>query len=167
MVSGRMGARIGVISVRIARDNRGDFRRDRRDDRRNFRQDRRDDRRDFRRDRRGDRRDFRNYRQGHRPPAWDRNRHFNRHDWQRNFRADRRYRWHEYRRPHGWYYRRWEYGMTLPFFFWTQDYWINDYWQFGLQDPPYGYVWVRNGRDAMLVNVESGYILRVVYGLYY
>ena len=57
--------------------------------------------------------------------------------------------------------------MILPSIFWARRYWINDYWQFGLQNPPYGYVWVRYGRDAMLVDVYDGRILRVVYGLFY
>jgi Ni/Co efflux regulator RcnB len=36
-----------------------------------------------------------------------------------------------------------------------------------LPDPPYGYVWVRYGPDAMLVAVDNGQILSVVYGLFY
>lgn len=57
--------------------------------------------------------------------------------------------------------------MILPVFFWTRDYWIDSYWQFGLMNPPYGYVWVRYGDDAFLVNVQTGLILRVVYGVFY
>ena len=34
-------------------------------------------------------------------------------------------------------------------------------------DPPYGYVWVRYGDDALLVDVDTGEILRVVYGVFY
>jgi hypothetical protein len=109
-----------------------------------------------------------NYRRGHRPPNWARHRrNFNRRAWQRNFRAHRRFHWRPYRRPTGWYSRHWEYGMTLPFLFWTENYWINGYGQFGLEDPPYGYVWTRVGDDALLVDVETGYILRVVYGVFY
>jgi Ni/Co efflux regulator RcnB len=36
----------------------------------------------------------------------------------------------------------------------------------GLIDPPYGYVWVRYGPDALLVNVENGLILSVMYGVF-
>ena len=57
--------------------------------------------------------------------------------------------------------------MIFPRAFWDRRYWINCYEDFGLADPPYGYVWVRYGGDAMLVNVQTGRILRVVYGLYY
>jgi hypothetical protein len=33
--------------------------------------------------------------------------------------------------------------------------------------PPYGYEWVCYGDDALLVNVYTGEILQVVYGLFY
>lgn len=123
--------------------------------------------RDDRIDRRN-RHDWDRYRPGHRPPAWERqHRHFNPGHWQRNYHADRRYRWGHYRRPPGWYYRRWVYGATLPTIFWGRDYWINSYWNYGLIDPPYGYVWVRYGGDAILVNVHTGVVLRVVYDVFY
>ena len=69
--------------------------------------------------------------------------------------------------PHGWYYQRWAYGQVLPLMFWGRPYWLDSYWQFGLMDPPYGYVWVRYGPDAMLVAVETGLILSVMYGVFY
>lgn len=106
------------------------------------------------------------YQAGRRPPEWDRYRNFDRRAWQENGRAQRRYHWNSYQRPRGWYYRRWTYGMVLPSLFWGRQYWIDSYWDFGLPDPPYGYVWVRYGDDALLVNVETGDILRVIYGLY-
>ena len=102
-----------------------------------------------------------------RPRDWRRYRNFDRRAWQRNFRAERRYRWRRYHRPPGWYYRRWTYGMVFPRAFWHRRYWINDYWRFGLENPPYGYVWTRYGTDAVLVNIYTGVILRTVYGLYY
>jgi len=129
---------------------------------------RRYDRRD-RRDRFDHRRyDWRDYRPGQRPREWDRyRRRFDPRHWQRNFDAPRRYHWEPYRHPRGWYYRRWTFGTILPFAFWTRDYWIDSYWDFGLLDPPYGYVWVRYGPDAILVNVHTGVILRAVYGVFY
>ncbi len=57
--------------------------------------------------------------------------------------------------------------MMLPRRFWARRYWIDSYWQFGLRNPPYGYVWVRYSSDALLVNVQSGRVLRVVYSLFY
>jgi len=108
------------------------------------------------------------YRPGQRPPHWDRyHRNFNPGHWHGNIYAPRRYHWGPYRYPHGWYYRRWVYGAILPSIFWGRDYWINSYWDYGLMDPPYGYVWVRYGDDAILVNVATGVVLRVVYGIFY
>ena len=106
------------------------------------------------------------YQPGRRPPNWNSHRNFDRGAWQGNEQAQRRYHWNSYQRPSGWYYRRWTYGMILPSFFWGRQYWIDSYWNYGLSDPPYGYVWVRYGDDALLVNVENGDILRVIYGLY-
>lgn len=110
--------------------------------------------------------DWNKYQQRQTPPALKRHRSFDIHPWQRNFRAQQRHRWQPYHRPEGWYFRRWVFGMVLPTFFWTRQYWIENYWEFGLPDPPYGYVWVRYGDDALLVNVRSGYILQTVYDLF-
>ena len=107
------------------------------------------------------------YRPGQRPPEWREHRGINPRLWERNFSATQRYRWGPYYRPDGWYYRRWTFGMVLPSIFWTRNYWIMDYWMFDLMNPPYGYVWVRYGDDALLVNVQTGLILRVVYSVFY
>ena len=93
---------------------------------------------------------------------------YNRHIYNRSFWATHRFHWRPYVRPHGWYYRRWVYGEFLPVFFWTQDYWLDNYWQFGLGDPPYdSAVWVRYGDDAILVDTDTGEIIQVVYGVFY
>ena len=105
---------------------------------------------------------------GHRPPQWERYRHsFNPHDYRWNRYAEHRYYWHHYVAPQGWYYRRWSYGEVLPPVFWGRQYWLTGYWNFGLIDPPYGYVWVRYGDDALLIDVASGQILSVEYGVFY
>ncbi len=110
--------------------------------------------------------DWHTYQPGKRPPEWRVHRDFNRQLWQRNVRAPRQYHLTPYRRPTGWYAKRWAFGMVLPQLFWARDHWVDQYWMFGLENPPYGYVWVRNGDDALLVNVATGYILQVVYGLF-
>ena len=56
----------------------------------------------------------------------------------------------------GWYAQRWTYGQILPSLFWAQDYWLNDYNDFGLVPPPPGTVWVRDGNDALLIDQQSG-----------
>jgi len=110
--------------------------------------------------------DWGQYQQGHTPPKIKNPPRLDFHMWQRNFSAPRHFHGKPYHRPDGWYYRKWSFGMVLPLFFWSQDYWIADYWDFDLPDPPYGYVWVRYGDDALLVNVRTGFILQVEYDLF-
>ena len=94
------------------------------------------------------------------------NRNFDRHAYQRNFNAPRHYHVGVYARPHGWYYHRWVYGEILPAFFWSQNYWISDYFDYGLADPPPGFIWVRYGDDALLIDQNSGEVLQVEYGVF-
>ena len=44
-----------------------------------------------------------------------------------NFRAARRFRAPTYRRPPGFYSRRWGWGEFLPTLFWARDYWLIDF----------------------------------------
>jgi Ni/Co efflux regulator RcnB len=37
---------------------------------------------------------------------------------------------------------------------------------FGLAPPPYGYEWVRNGDDALLIDTNTGEILQVEYDVF-
>jgi Ni/Co efflux regulator RcnB len=73
------------------------------------------------------------------------------------------YRGGAYHGPRGYSYHRYAYGQTLPSIFWAQNYWINDYSDYGLSYPPAGCVWVRYGDDAILIDQYSGEILEVVY----
>ena len=112
--------------------------------------------------------DWTAYQPGHRPPQWQQHRaNFNPHPYQWNRTSNQRYHYQHYVQPRGWYYQRWVYGQILPGLFWGRDYWLANYYGFGLIDPPYGYVWVRNGDDALLVDVENGQILSVEYGVFY
>ena len=77
------------------------------------------------------------------------------------------YRGGDYRGPSGYAYRRWAYGDILPSIYWGRDYWIDDYYDYGLADPPPGCVWVRYGNDAVLIDEDSGEILEVVYDQFY
>jgi hypothetical protein len=112
--------------------------------------------------------DWHNYQPGHRPADWNSRNHnvdFRAYQWNRT--AQIRYHYRPYEPPHGYYYRRWAYGQIFPTIFWTQNYWLTDYYTFGLDNPPYGYVWVRYGPDALLVNVYDGQILSVEYNVFY
>jgi Ni/Co efflux regulator RcnB len=84
-----------------------------------------------------------------------------------NYRALKRYRAKPYIRPKGWYYHRWIFGDILPSLFWARQYWINDFWLYGLPVPPRGHVWVRYDKDALLVEISTGVILQVIYDIYY
>ncbi|MEI9988413.1 MAG: RcnB family protein [Rhizomicrobium sp.] len=104
---------------------------------------------------------------GTRPSNWNQfPRTFDRGTYQRNVTASRHFHWQTYTQPSGWYYRRWVFGQVFPKIFWAQNYWLTDYWMFDLPVPPYGYVWVRYGDDAVLVNKQTGVVLQVVYGLF-
>lgn len=102
----------------------------------------------------------RNYRRdNNRNRSWRNN--FNR----RNVTASRHYRWRgrSWNWPSGYHYQRWNFGMTLPSIFWSNNYWISDYSDYGLGAPPFGTVWVRYNDDAILIDRDTGEILEVVY----
>jgi Ni/Co efflux regulator RcnB len=88
-------------------------------------------------------------------------------NYHRNYRASRRFHAPSYRRPSGWYYRRWSWGDMLPSLFWSNQYWINDYGLYDLPPPPPGTVWVRYGDDAILIDRYNGEIIQVAYGIFY
>lgn len=110
----------------------------------------RDGRTDYRRAYGGPRRDYSGFR-----------------DYHRSFNSSRRFRAAPYRRPAGWYERRWTFGEFLPALFWSSSYWLNDFDYYDLPPPPYGTVWVRNYDDALLIDRDSGEIISVRYGVFY
>jgi Ni/Co efflux regulator RcnB len=87
----------------------------------------------------------------------------------RVFNPGARFHWRGgfWRGPPGWYYHSWFYGQILPYGWFAPDWWINDYWYYDLPVPPYGYEWVRNGPDALLVNIDTGFVAEVVPGIFY
>lgn len=81
----------------------------------------------------------------------------------------RRYQWRgaPWRPPVGFYSFRWQYGQILPWTWYTPNYYLNDYWNYGLPRPPIGCEWVRAGDDAILVDVFTGRVYQVVYNLFW
>jgi Ni/Co efflux regulator RcnB len=69
--------------------------------------------------------------------------------------------------PSGYGYRTWYPHEYLPFVFLNATWFLNNYYYYDLPAPPYGYRWVRYGPDALLVNVYSGEVVDVVYGVFY
>ena len=86
--------------------------------------------------------------------------------YQHNYQAARTYHVGVYRRPPGWVSHRWGYGQILPRAYWAAPYLIADYWLFALEVPPVGFEWVRDDTDAILVNVTTGQIIQVEYGVF-
>lgn len=101
------------------------------------------------------------------PQGWDkRPANVDRGAYQHNFQASRSFRIGPYRRPPGWVPHRWAYGQILPRVYWGPQYLIADYWLFALEVPPAGYEWVRDDTDALLIDVNTGEILQVEYGVF-
>jgi hypothetical protein len=124
------------------------------------------------RDRRGDRdndrdrwRDRGGY--GH----YDQRRDSRRSDWsrfRRNLQSPHRFRFGIYQAPRGYYYRRWHFGERLPPAYFVRDYWLTNYFVFGLFAPPSpDLVWVRYGPDALLIDRYTGEIVQVRYNVFY
>ncbi|HEY5106919.1 MAG TPA: RcnB family protein [Caulobacteraceae bacterium] len=86
--------------------------------------------------------------------------------YQRSYQAARRFNVGAYYQPRGWYYRRWGYGDYLPFGWFAASYYLNGF-DYGLPAPPIGAEWVRNGPDAVLVDIWTGEVLSVEYGVFY
>ena len=69
--------------------------------------------------------------------------------------------------PPGWAYRQWAVGAMLPPLFLVRDYWYADWATLGLAPPQPGFQWVRYGPDLLLVNVTTGQVVDVAYGVFY
>jgi hypothetical protein len=69
--------------------------------------------------------------------------------------------------PPGYGYRRWGIGMVLPPLFLVPTYYYADYAGLGLPPPEPGFQWVQYGPDLVLVNVATGQVVDVAYGVFY
>jgi Ni/Co efflux regulator RcnB len=58
-------------------------------------------------------------------------------------------------------------GQSLPLVFLGSAYYFTNYAALGLDPPPFGYQWVRYGPDILLVNIRTGQIMDVEYGVFY
>ncbi len=67
----------------------------------------------------------------------------------------------------GWEHHYWRRGEFLPAVFFQPNYFIDDWWVYGLWQPDYGYQWIRVGADALLINLATGAVVDVVPGVYY
>ena len=69
--------------------------------------------------------------------------------------------------PPGWAYRQWAVGAMLPPLFLERSYWYADWAALGLPPPQPGYEWVRYGPDLLLVEIDTGRVVDVAYGVFY
>lgn len=72
-----------------------------------------------------------------------------------------------FRYPMGWSYRYWTIGDILPGLFLSSAYYYDNVRPLGLEVPPPGYRWVRYGPDLLLVNLRTGSVEQVAYGVFY
>jgi len=68
--------------------------------------------------------------------------------------------------PPGWHYRRWTIGARLPPLLFAPAYFYPGWAALGLEPPPPGYAWVRYGPDLLEVNLVTGEVEDVVYGVF-
>lgn len=85
----------------------------------------------------------------------------------RQWHSPQRYRGYNYRAPPGFYVRHWGFGDFLPRAWWTPDYRLDSWWDYGLPIPPIGYEWVRVGDDALLVDIYTGRVVQVAYDIFW
>lgn len=106
-----------------------------------------------------------------RDDRWDRGwRDDDRYDW-RNWRGrnGERFRMGRYDAPRGWSYgyRRLNIGIFLSSRLYDRGYWIDDPYHYRLP-PAYGpYRWIRYYDDALLIDIRTGYVVDVVYRLFW
>jgi Ni/Co efflux regulator RcnB len=72
-----------------------------------------------------------------------------------------RYHW-----PRGYGYQRYAVGYHLPRAYWVRDYYIDNYADYDLGPPPDNYQWIRYGPDILLIDLDTGQIAQVVYGVF-
>lgn len=82
-------------------------------------------------------------------------------------RAPHRFRVGVWHAPRGFHYRRFVLGERVPRILLAPTFYLTAYSTYGLLEPPEGFVWVRVGPDAVLVDTETGEVIRVVYGVFY
>ena len=57
--------------------------------------------------------------------------------------------------------------MVLTSGLWGQDYWIDDPWSYRLPEAYGPYRWVRYYNDALLVDGRSGFVVDVIYDIFW
>jgi Ni/Co efflux regulator RcnB len=69
--------------------------------------------------------------------------------------------------PRGFVFRHFRLGERVPTVLLAADYFLTSPWLYGLEAAPYGYVWIREGSDAVLVDRYTGAVVQVAYDVFY
>lgn len=100
--------------------------------------------------------------------------------WNGNWRNNSRYDWKNYRHRHyslfnlgyyydpfGWGYSPYQVGWRMWPSYFSNNYWLNDPWQYRLPYAPPGTRWIRYYDDAVLVDMWSGQVVDVIYSFFW
>ncbi|HSC18097.1 MAG TPA: RcnB family protein [Rhizomicrobium sp.] len=69
--------------------------------------------------------------------------------------------------PRGFVFRHFRLGERVPTVLLASEYFLLSPWLYGLEAAPYGYVWIREGSDAVLVDRYTGAVVQVAYDVFY
>ena len=101
----------------------------------------------------------------------DGDRHDDRRRWEHGRYPSVYFSTHRYRNywrpPSGFYVRTWGFGDFLPRGWYGQQYYLSDPWNYDLPLAPPGYIWVRVGYDALLVDDYGGRVVQVVRNVFW
>jgi Ni/Co efflux regulator RcnB len=68
--------------------------------------------------------------------------------------------------PSGFSYRRFSVGEHVPNMLLGDSVVLSDYQNYALDTPPSGLTWIRDGKDALLIDVRTGEVIQADYDLF-
>lgn len=68
--------------------------------------------------------------------------------------------------PSGFTYRRFSVGEHVPSALMGDSVVLNDYQNYALESPPSGLTWIRDGKDALLIDVRTGEVIQADYDVF-
>ena len=68
--------------------------------------------------------------------------------------------------PSGFTYRRFAVGDHVPSVLLGDSVVLNNYSEYALMSPPSGLTWIRDGQDALLVDVRTGEVIQADYDMF-
>jgi Ni/Co efflux regulator RcnB len=68
--------------------------------------------------------------------------------------------------PSGFTYRRFQVGEKVPSLLLSDGVVLNDYSTYALETPPSGLTWIRDGQDALLIDMRTGEVIQADYDVF-